>query len=350
MNERDYGIFLPISNGGWIVSDTAPKIEATYDYNREVAVAADQLGFDFIMSQAKWRGYGGRTDHWGRTLESMTMMAGLAEATERVKIWSTVHTILFNPAIIAKMFTTLDQISAGRCGMNIVVGSFSQEFAQMGMWPEELDHASRYRYSEEWTRILLDLWSKDEVTHHGEFFDLDQCSSRPHPAVTPTLISAGRSPAGLAFQGKYCDASFLSAHDLTGLRQVSREAKDAATEHGRSLKTYAMATVVLGDTDADADRRYELYGAGADQEALQNMAIAYGMPVDKNAAPGAKAQEQSGFQTEVIKGSAETVTSKIEEMVEYAKLDGLMLIFPDYVPDMTAFAAAVLPSLSAVSA
>ena len=349
MNQHEYGIFLPISNGGWIVSDTAPRIEATYDYNREVAVAADELGFDFIMSQGKWRGYGGRTDHWGRTLESMTMMSGLAEATERVKIWSTVHTILFNPALVAKMFTTLDQISGGRCGMNIVVGSFSEEFAQMGMWPEELDHPARYRYSEEWVQVLLALWSQDEVTHHGEFFDMNACSSRPHPETTPTLISAGRSPVGLQFQAKYCDASFLSAHELNGLRTVSREAKAAAADHGRSLRTYAMATIVMGDTDTDAARRMELYGAGVDHEALRNMAIAYGMPPDKSDAPGAKASEQSGFQTEVIAGSAATVTEKIHEMVDYAELDGLMLIFPDYVPDMNAFAQAVLPALNKVA-
>jgi pyrimidine oxygenase len=131
---------------------------------------------------------------------------------------------------------------------------------------------------------------------------------------------------------------------------VSRDAKLAATDQGRSLRTYAMATIVLGDTDADAQRRVDVYGAGADQEALRNMAIAYGMPIDKNAAPGAKAQEQSGFQTEIIQGSASSVTEKIHEMVGYAELDGLMLIFPDYVPDMNSFAEAVLPALATVSA
>ena len=62
------------------------------------------------------------------------MMAGLAEATEKVKIWATVHANIHSPAIAAKMFVTLDQISNGRAGMNIVSGSYADEFEQMGLW------------------------------------------------------------------------------------------------------------------------------------------------------------------------------------------------------------------------
>ncbi|MDO1485109.1 FMNH2-dependent dimethyl sulfone monooxygenase [Rhodococcus rhodochrous] len=344
-HSTEFGIFLPISNGGWIVSDTAPAIEATYAYNRAAAVAADRLGFDFVMSQAKWRGYGGRTDHWGRTLESMTMMAGLAEATERVKIWATVHTILFNPAIVAKMFTTLDQISDGRCGMNIVVGSFSEEFAQMGMWPDHLDHNERYRYSDEWVRLLLRLWSEDSVTAEGDYFTLRDCSSRPHPETRPTLICAGRSPAGIDFQAQHCDAAFLSAFDRPGLREVSLAVKKRAQDLGRSIKTYTMATVVLDDTDAAAEARRREYSRGVDLEALDNMAAAYGMQTDRNATPSSKSLEQQGFQTEVVTGSAATVREQIEELVDDAELDGLMLIFPDYVGDLERFGTEVLPGL-----
>ena len=84
----ELGIFLPIGNGGWIMSETAPHPQATYEYNRKAAILAEEAGLDFIMSMGKWRGYGGATDHWGHTLESVSMMSGLAEATSRVKIWA----------------------------------------------------------------------------------------------------------------------------------------------------------------------------------------------------------------------------------------------------------------------
>jgi pyrimidine oxygenase len=246
--QTEFGIFLPIGNGGWIMSDTAPHPQATYEHNREAALAAERIGLDFVMSMAKWRGYGGRTDHWGQTLESMTMMSALAEATHRVKVWATVHTNLFHPALVAKMFATLDQVSGGRCGMNVVVGAYEHEFSQMGQWRADFSHDDRYRYTEEWIDLVERLWTEDSVTARGEFFTLDDCQSRPHPAQRPTLIAAGRSAAGMRFQAAHCDGSFLTAEDLPGLRAASRDVKAMAALRGRSIKTYAMLTVVLAET------------------------------------------------------------------------------------------------------
>ena len=64
MSAREYGVFLPIGNGGWLVSTTAPHPDGSYEYNKTTAVLAEQAGLDFVMSMAKWRGFGGSTDHW----------------------------------------------------------------------------------------------------------------------------------------------------------------------------------------------------------------------------------------------------------------------------------------------
>ncbi|RKS07125.1 pyrimidine oxygenase [Nocardiopsis sp. Huas11] len=343
--DTEYGIFLPIGNGGWIISETAPHPEATYDYNKKAAVLADAHGFDFIMSMGKWRGYDGSTDHWGRTLESMTMMSGLAEATERVKVWATIHTNLFNPAIAAKMYTTLQEISDGRAGMNIVVGSYADEFGQMGLWNEDLDHAARYRYTEEWTSLLERLWTEDSVTHQGEFFTLDDCRSRPHPNPAPTLISAGRSDTGLEFQARHCDGSFLTAQDLPGLREASLDVKARARKQGRSIRTYSMLTVIMDETDAAAEERRREYGRGADVDAIVNMKRSWGLPLDKALSLTAENPEDEAFQTTFVTGSPDTVTRRIREIVEYAELDGLMLIFPDYHADLAEFGEKVMPRL-----
>jgi len=66
------------------------------------------------------------------------LMASLATVTSRVKVWATVHTLLQNPAVTAKMITTLDHISQGRAGLNVVTGSYKDEFAQMGAWRDEI--------------------------------------------------------------------------------------------------------------------------------------------------------------------------------------------------------------------
>ena len=81
----EFGVFLPVASGGWIVSQNTPRLDGLWPQNREAAVIADEEGLDFVMSMGKWRGFGGATDHWGRSLESVTMMSAIAAVTSKVK-------------------------------------------------------------------------------------------------------------------------------------------------------------------------------------------------------------------------------------------------------------------------
>lgn len=350
MSVTDYGIFLPIGNGGWMVSETAPHPEASYEWNKRAAVLAEQAGLDFVMSMAKWRGFGGSTDHWGRTLESMTMMSGIAEATERVKIWATMHANVHHPAVAAKMYTTLQDISAGRAGMNVVNGSYAAEFEQWGLWDADLSHADRYRMTEEWTQAVARLWSEDSVTMHSDFFELDDCQSRPHPATRPTIISAGRSADARAFQAKWCDGAFLGADDLDDMRELSRDVHARAAANGRECRTYAMLTVVQADTDAEAQRLVRHYGAGLDRQALVNMRSSWGIPMEQALAWADGATGEAAFQTPYVAGSTEKVIDHIRFVTREAELDGLMLIFPEYRDDLVHFGRTVLPVLRELDA
>ncbi|MDT8872906.1 LLM class flavin-dependent oxidoreductase [Komagataeibacter rhaeticus] len=68
------------------------------------------------------------TQHWNTSLDSLVLMSALAAQTSRVKVWTTFHTMLQNPAVAAKMIATLDQVSHGRAGLNVVPGSYKGEF------------------------------------------------------------------------------------------------------------------------------------------------------------------------------------------------------------------------------
>src|SRR5665213_1217107 len=89
----EFGVFLPVANGGWIVSDATPKLDGGWAQNRAAALIAEEEGLDFVMAMGKWRGFGGATGHWGSSLESVTMMAGIAGLTRRIKVWATMHAI-----------------------------------------------------------------------------------------------------------------------------------------------------------------------------------------------------------------------------------------------------------------
>ena len=70
---HDFGVFLPVANGGWIISSTTPPLAGLWKQNLAASVTADEAGLDFVMSMAKWRGFGGETNHWGTQMESLTM-------------------------------------------------------------------------------------------------------------------------------------------------------------------------------------------------------------------------------------------------------------------------------------
>lgn len=348
MQHTDYGVFLPNAAGGWMISTTAPYPPADYAYNKSVAILAEEIGLDFVMAMAKWRGFGGVTDHWGETIESMTMMAGIAEATSRVQVWATVHANMQHPAFAAKVFTTLQQISGGRAGINIVNGAYADEFEQMGIWNASMTKDERYRMTEEWTHLLARLWSEDSVTHDGEFFHLTDCVSRPHPAVPPTIISAGTSELGRTYQAAYTDGAFLGADTLEQMRELSRDVHERAAANGRRVKTYSMLTVVVDETDAAAEAKAVEYGAGLDRQALANMRRSWGIPAERALLWAEGATGEQAFQTNYVTGSPATVAKHIHNVVETAELDGLMLIFPDYLADMPLFGRSVLPALRAL--
>jgi pyrimidine oxygenase len=345
-SQKEFGVFLPVANGGWIVSNTTPPLDGLWKQNRAAAVTADEVGMDFIMSMGKWRGFGGETNHWGTSLESLTLMAGLAEATKRVKVWATVHPMLQNPAVTAKMITTLDHISGGRAGLNIVAGAYRAEFAQMGAWDETLDHDDRYALTEEWTTLVKRLWSEESVTAHGRFFDFDDCVSDPKPLSKPhpDLICAGMSDRGLNFAVREADACFIGGQTPEERRDSSRRAKEIAETYGKTVKTYAMCTVVYAETDAKAEALAQHYRDGVDMAAVIEMLKSWGVPPGRLSAA---ADQQGAFMTQTVIGSPATCREQVEQFVRFAELDGLMLIFPDYVEGLKMFGAEMLPGLKA---
>jgi pyrimidine oxygenase len=301
------------------------------------------------MSMGKWRGFGGVTNHWGVQMESLTLMAGIAPATQRVKLWTTIHPLLQNPAVAAKMIATLDHISGGRAGLNIVAGAYKAEFDQMGAWDGELDHDDRYTLAEEWTTIIKRLWSEPSVTFEGRFFQMKDCRSEPKPLSRPRpdLISAGMSERGFDFAVREADACFIGGRTADERRSFSRRGKAVAASYGKSVKTYAMCTVIYAETDAKAETLAERYRQGVDMGAVIEMLKNWGAPPERLLE---LAEQQGAFMTQTVVGSPATCRDRIEDFLDYCELDGLMLIFPDYVEGLEMFGADILPDLRAEAA
>ncbi len=344
---KDFGVFMPMANGGWIISKTTPVLDGLYQQNRAAAIVADEVGMDFIMAMGKFRGFGGETNHWGTTLESVTMMAGLAEVTKNVRLWATIHPLLQNPAVAAKMIATLDHISGGRAGLNIVAGAYKGEFEQMGAWDDTLTHDDRYSLTEEWTTVVKRLWTEETVDFDGRFFQMKDCQSSPKPLSKPMpdIICAGMSERGFQFSVREADAVFIGGRTEEERRDASRRAKAAAERLGTTIRTYAMCTIVHEETDAKADALARKYDEGQDIDAVIAQLISWG------AGDGdvrARALSMGAFMTQTAIGSPATCADKIQSFVDNAELDGLMLIFPDYVAGLKMFGSEILGGLRSV--
>lgn len=342
-NHKLFGVFLPIANGGWIISKNTPPLDGPYQTNREAAIIADRIGLDFIMSMSKFRGFGGETNHWATSMESMTMMAGLAEVTKNVKVWATMHALLSNPGVVAKMVTTLDHISNGRAGLNIVAGAYREEFSQMGAWDDTLTHGDRYQLTEEWITIIKRLWSEPSVTFKGRFFDMEDCQSDPKPLSKPRpdLIAAGQSDRGFDFSTSHADACFIGGRSVEERRGFSKRAREIATEKGKTIRVCSMCTVIHDDSDAKAEAMLQRFEDGKDLGAIMAQMKSWGLAPDSLAAA---ARKMGASQNHTVVGSPETCREKIEEYIEACDLDGVMLIFPDYKTGLEMFGG-ILPKL-----
>ncbi len=343
----ELGVFLPIGNNGFMMSKTAPQYLPSFEMNKQVAILAERLGFDFIFSMSKWRGFGGATHFWDQTMESVTLMSGLAAVTSRIRIIATIQPVLFPPVVAAKMCATIDDISQGRFGMNVVTGAFLDEYDQMGILPPEYG-PNRYRYAEEWLSVVKRLWTEDRVTFDGEWFHLKDCVCGPKPIQKPypLIICAGTSGEGLRFTGKEGNYSFISGITLQQLKELGKRVRDKATEFGRKIKTAATLVPILDETDAAAQKQWQHYQDGADKEALANLASYFGNQTRDSAKERVKKLERDvSFAGWMIPGSANTLADTIEELVVDAELDSIQLVFPDYVKGLQAFHSEVMPLL-----
>ncbi|MFL6862116.1 MAG: LLM class flavin-dependent oxidoreductase, partial [Allosphingosinicella sp.] len=97
----EVGIFIPIGNNGWLISENSPQYMPSFDLNKEIALKAEGYGVDFLLSMIKLRGFGGKTEFWEHNLESFTLMAGLAAVTEKIRLYATCPTLVIPPAFCA---------------------------------------------------------------------------------------------------------------------------------------------------------------------------------------------------------------------------------------------------------
>jgi FMN-dependent oxidoreductase (nitrilotriacetate monooxygenase family) len=271
---------FPGVNNTTVWTDPSAGSQIEFDSFTHLARTAERGLFDFffLAEGLRLREHRGRIydlDVVGRP-DTFTVLAALAGVTERIGLTGTISTTFNEPFEVARQFATLDHLSGGRGGWNIVTSSDAftgANFRRGGF----LDHADRYLRAEEFlavTRQFWDGWQADAVLadiesgtyvnpsgiraieHRGSQFDVKGFATLPTgPQGHPVLLQAGDSDVGRAFGARHADALFTLHSSLQDGQRYYADVKGRAASYGRDpnqLKVFPAATFVLGDTDADA--------------------------------------------------------------------------------------------------
>jgi FMNH2-dependent dimethyl sulfone monooxygenase len=352
-NRLKLGVFAPnLSAGASSISlAPGPPVMGNWGEAQAIAQAADQAGFEVVVPIARWMGHGGESRFWQRSFETMTWGAALAATTNDIFVMTTCHVPMVHPVLAAKMGATLDHVSGGRWGLNLVAGWSKPEFDLFGV--EFAEHSDRYRLSEEWIQIVKRLWTEEEpFDFDGDFFHLKGAISDPKPvqAPYPLIMNAGQSPPGLALAGKHSDMAYIGLAGDTDIPGSVQRVREAASLHGREVAVWALAHIVSADTDEAAQAQVESYAIeNGDVETAMRYAASL-MRTDTASQAAFRADSdlvrnlmisQGNYS---IVGSAESVAQRLVELSQ-AGIDGLAVAFFDYVDGIARFEADVMPLL-----
>lgn len=343
------GIFVPINNNGWLISETAPQYMPSFDLNKTIALSAEKHGLDFLLSMIKLRGFGGKTEFWEYGLESFTLMAGLAAVTERIKIFATCPTLIIPPAFAARMCNTIDSISHGRFGLNLITGWQPPEYTQMGLWPGDDHFRDRYTMLDEYAQILRELWDSGRSDFKGRYYTMDDCLVRPKPEGEMKIICAGSSDAGLAFSAKWADYAFclgVGVNTPTAFASNNERLAKALEKTGRSVSVFVLVMIIAAETDEEAMERWQHLNAGVDIDAIAWLAeqgAKDNVNPDTNVRQLAAPEGAVNINMGTLVGSYASVARMLDEMAEVPNTGGVLLTFDDFVVGIEAFGTHIQP-------
>ena len=351
-NKLKLGLFSPNCSGGMAVTTVPERWDASWDNNVALAKMADGYGIEFVLPIARWRGYGGATDFQGESLETMTWCAGLLAQTQNITVFCTAHTSFHHPIVAAKMLATIDHISHGRLGLNVVCGWNQPEYEMMGKDLPDA-HDDRYAYGQEWLDVIQKIWTSDsEFDWNGRFFDLAHVVGDPKPyaGAMPPIMNAGSSPQGQGYAARNCDYLFTVLIDPDQNAPGVASIKADAAALGRTMGVMSTCYVVCRPTKAEAEEYHRYYAIEQqDVDAVDRLMELQGLHA-QSFPPEAFAlfreRFAAGHGVYPLVGDPDHIANELER-IHAAGFDGTTLSFVNYLNELPYFAEEVIPRLEA---
>lgn len=264
------------------------------EYWRDTARMVEDAGFDFLFLADAW-GWadvdGSRPDICSvegldlPRLDPAIVLGTLIPQTSTLGLVVTGSTLLEPPYAFARRMATLDILSGGRIGWNVVTTG-TADTAVQGFGVDMVGHDERYVMADEFMHVVYKLWEeaweegalerdKDgrfadpskvhRIAHDGKYFRSHGYGNTARsPQGSPVLFQAGASPAGRAFGGAHGEAIFVGSGTMEQLRGHSTAIREEAVKNGRAadeVKIMSAFAAVIGDTESEAREKYESLAA-----------------------------------------------------------------------------------------
>jgi len=265
----------------WRLPESDPEAGTDIDHYIRLAQTAERGGFDsiFFADGPSLRAEVGRRP--AGNLEPLTLLSALAVATQRIGLIATASTSYNSPYNLARRFSSIDHISRGRVGWNVVTTAGADAARNFGL--DELPaHRTRYERAEEFLEVVQGLWQSwdddavlgdkesgvwgdDEkvnaINHEGRFFKVAGPLNVPRsPQVYPLIVQAGSSESGKELAAKFAEAVFTAHQWLDDAVAFAADVKNRALKHGRNpehVKILPGIVPVIGATEAEAQAKDE---------------------------------------------------------------------------------------------
>jgi FMNH2-dependent dimethyl sulfone monooxygenase len=342
-----FGYWSPIF-GGWLRNVEDENMPATFEYVKEVAQAAEKLGYDMTLVPELYLNdiKGPEAD----VLDAWSTAAALAAVTEKIEILTAIRPGFHNPAVIAKAAANIDHISNGRFNLNLVSAWWEEEARQYA--GQFTAHDDRYDRVEEYIDVLKGLWTEDNFSYDGKYYHIENAQLYPKPVQRPhpILYAGGESTRGKQSIVDKCDAYVMHGGTVEEIAKKIAEMQALKAEAGKEpFSRFGMAAyIICRDTEEEAQAELARI---TDVKATSGYA---GYDDFKNKSQleiELALQDYSvsnrGLRPNLV-GTPEQIADKILEY-EKAGLDLFILQFSPHLEEMERFATQVKPLVEAKS-
>lgn len=345
-SEIKFAYWVPNVSGGLVVSTIEQRTDWSYDYNIRLAQTAEKNGFEYALTQIRFTaGYGAENQH-----ESVSFSHALLAKTEKLKVIAAILPGPWKPALAAKQLATIDYLTQGRIAINVVSGWFRGEFDAIGEpWPE---HDERYVRSEEFIRTLKGIWTTDNYSFEGKYYQFQNYTLKPKPAQKPYIevFQGGSSRAARDMAARVSDWYFTNGNSVAEIKKQIDDVRAKAKLENRHVKIGVNAFIIARDTEQEAQAVLNEIIAKANVEAVN----AFG---DATREAGAAAPEQEGnwakstfddlvqyndgFKTNLI-GTPQQIAERIVDLKNVG-VDLILSGFLHFIEEVEYFGENVLP-------